>query len=384
MIEPPSSVDEVLARLVAQFASPYDFLRELVQNAMDAGSDRVEVLLHMHEDGERVVFELEIVDAGEGMDEQILDGELTKLFASTKAGDRTQAGGFGIGFVSVFAWSPQAVLLHTARAGETWELVFDEDRRFEKHAVDAPFEGTTVRLFRRGAAAERESIAESVRQSLWRWCRFVPLEITFEDVAAGSGPEPIRDSPPASDEALLAVHEQGETRVRVAFAVPPHAVLLRHGLVLAEGMPGEHLPHVAAGLGDSLEHLRVWADSPLLRTDLARDHVIDDDGRKQIERIVERLVAGLREESIARLEALVATTGAWSAELHTSYAYLHAHLACERKAIGARIRERALVRLATGGSSTIAALVRRARSGLVLACDPGERDADALVLQSAA
>ena len=37
-----SEVDGLLARLVAQFESPYDFVREVVQNAMDAGSDRVE------------------------------------------------------------------------------------------------------------------------------------------------------------------------------------------------------------------------------------------------------------------------------------------------------------------------------------------------------
>ena len=378
------AIDEVLAGLVAQFASPYDFLRELVQNAMDAGSDRVEVLLHTHAAGEGVVFELEIVDAGEGMDETILDGELTKLFASTKTGDRTKAGGFGIGFVSVFAWQPETVLLHTGRAGETWELVFHADKRYEKHRLDAPFEGTTVRLFRAGKLEEREGIAESVRQSLWKWCRFVALDLTFEDVESGTGAETIHDAPPSGDEALVAVHEQGETRVRVSFAVPPHAVLLRHALVLGEGMPGEALPDIAKALGDSLEHVRVWADSPLLRTDLARDHVIDDTGRDAIERIVLGLVLQLREELIVRTEALAGTTGAWSTELHAMYVHLQAHLACERSAAGARLRERAIVRLASSGASSPALLVRRAKSGLVLACDPSARDADTLVLQAAA
>ena len=378
------AIDEVLAGLVAQFASPYDFLRELVQNAMDAGSDRVEVLLHTHAAGDGVVFELEIVDAGEGMDESILDGELTRLFASTKTGDRTQAGGFGIGFVSVFAWAPQTVLLHTGRAGETWELLFHADKRYEKHRIDAPFEGTTVRLFRPGKAEEREDIAESVRQSLWKWCRFVALDITFEDVDGQAGPEVIRDTPPSDEEALVAVHEEGETRVRVSFAVPPHAVLLRHGLVLGEGLPAEEMPGIARALGDSLEHVRVWADSPLLRTDLARDRVVDDDGRKAIERIVLALVVRLRDELIARVEALAGTTGSWSAELHAMYSHLHAHLACERTAAGDRLRERAVVRLASGGASSPSLLARRATCGLVLACDPTVRDSDTLALQAAA
>ncbi len=379
-----SDVDEVLARLVAQFASPYDFLRELVQNAMDAGSDRVDVALHAHDVGDGVVYELEVVDAGEGMDEAIVDGELTKLFSSSKTGDRTKAGGFGIGFVSVFAWKPDVVLLHTGRAGETWELVFHEDRRFEKHRVDAPFEGTTVRLFRRGSVAEHEGIAASIRESLWKWCRFVPLDVTFEDVAGGAGPESIHDTPPSDEEALVTVHEQGETRVRVAFAVPPHAVLLRHGLVLGEGLPGEEMPGLVRTLGDSLEHLRVWADSPLLRTDLARDRVIDDEGRSAMERIVTTLVLQLRDELFARVEAIVATAGPWSAELHALYGHLHAHVACELKAAASRLRDRNVVRLAAGGAASPAALERRAVTGLVLACDPTALDADMLDLQAAA
>ena len=46
-----TEVQALLERLVAQFASPYDFLRELVQNSMDAGSDRVEVILDGDETG---------------------------------------------------------------------------------------------------------------------------------------------------------------------------------------------------------------------------------------------------------------------------------------------------------------------------------------------
>ena len=109
-----AEVDALLERLVAQFESPYDFLRELVQNAMDAGSDRVEIKLESHPlraEVDSVVFELTVIDAGAGMDEAIIDQELTRLFASSKSGDRTMAGGFGIGFVSVFAWEPEAVLV---------------------------------------------------------------------------------------------------------------------------------------------------------------------------------------------------------------------------------------------------------------------------------
>jgi hypothetical protein len=79
------------------------------------------------------------------------------------------AGGYGVGFVSVFAWEPEAVVVHTGRGGEAWELVFYPDRRFEKLRLGEPVEGTTVMLLRRGRAGERAGIAEAVRDSLWRW-----------------------------------------------------------------------------------------------------------------------------------------------------------------------------------------------------------------------
>lgn len=217
-----SEVDAVLERLVAQFESPYDFLRELVQNAMDAGSDRVEVTLETHpaEEGDEVVFELSVMDTGAGMDEAILEGELTRLFSTGKAGDRTTAGGFGIGFVSVFAWEPDVVLLQTGRAGEAWELVFRADRTFDKYRLDQPVEGTSVLLFRRGRAGEREAVAEAVRDALWRWCRYCPLEITFEDLERGEPPELIQDSPEPPEDALSRQEVQGDSHLRVTFGVP--------------------------------------------------------------------------------------------------------------------------------------------------------------------
>ena len=359
-------IDALLERLVAQFASPYDFLRELVQNAMDAGSDLVDVVLHTHGAGEDVVFELEVADAGDGMDEAIIDGELTRLFASSKAGDRTMAGGFGIGFVSVFAWEPEVVLLQTGRRSDAWELVFGADRTFEKHAVDELLEGTTLRMFRRGHISEREAVAEAIRDSLWRWCRFCPIDITFEDLEGGAGPEAIRDAPLPEDAVAHVEHVDGETTIRVAFASVPHVVLLRHGLVLAEGSAAEHLPHLSPQLGATAQHLRLWVDSPRLRTSLARDSVVDDAGRAGLEREVSTLLGGLREQLIARVERAAAR---WTSARHDAYAYAHAHLACERHVVGPTIVTRPVLRT-IGGPVSVATLRQRARAGIVAVVAP--------------
>ena len=345
-------VAALLDRLVAQFEGPYDFLRELVQNSLDAGSDRAEVALEVHpgegEDPDEVVYELRVVDAGAGMDEAIIDGGLTRLFASTKADDRTMAGGFGIGFVSVFAWQPDAVVVHTGRAGEAWELTFYADKRFDKRALAEPWEGTTVTLLRRGRAHERAQIAEAVRDSLWRWCRFCRLELSFEDVAGGEGPELIQDAP-APPGALAVVDEAGDGAVHVAFAVPPEAVMLRRGLVLAQGPAADLLADLAPAPGRTLEHLQVWADSPGLRTTMARDKVVEDEGRAAVLGRVARALAGLRTRLLEKTAAAAAEPGPWTRARHEHYAYLHAHLALEREHLAAALRGAKVLRDLAGG-----------------------------------
>ncbi|MEZ4452650.1 MAG: ATP-binding protein [Nannocystaceae bacterium] len=350
-------VQALLDRLVAQFASPYDFLRELVQNAMDAGSDRAEVALDVHSsgDGDEVVFELRLVDSGAGMDEAIVDGELTRLFSSGKSGDRTMAGGFGIGFVSVFAWQPEAVIVQTGRAGEAWEVVFYPDRRFERRAIDGPFEGTTVTLLRRGRADERPAIAEAIRDALWRWCRFCRIEVTFEDVAGGEGPELIQDSPAPTGAELQSSEVAGDHTIRVAYGVPPRAVLLRRGLILAEGPIADLLPGIAGAIGEGREHLQVWADSPALRTTLARDKVVADDGLKQIEGKIGAVIDALRQR-LCEAVAQAAAESPWTRERHRRYAFLHGHLACERAALGARFGALPALRLVDGGVRSADAL----------------------------
>ncbi len=346
-----AQVEGLLQRLVAQFESPYDFLRELVQNAMDAGSDRVEVTLESHPtDGDEVVYELTVVDTGAGMDETVIDNELTRLFSSGKAGDRTMAGGFGIGFVSVFAWEPDAVLLQTGRSGEAWELLFRADKSFEKVRLDVPVEGTTVILFRQGRPSERAGIAEAVRDSLWRWCRFAPLEVTFEDLDVGEGAELIQDSPEPLDPSLSIVDERGDSRLRVSFGVPPHAVLLRQGLILAEGAPAGQLPEVAGAVHRGVEHLQVWADSPLLRTTMARDKVVDDAGRDEVGRRILEMIEQLRASLFGRVERWVALEGPWTAERHLTYGMLLGHLLLETERPDGshldELRRRRIVRLA--------------------------------------
>ncbi|MCR9164470.1 MAG: ATP-binding protein [Nannocystaceae bacterium] len=360
----------LLERLVGQFASPYDFLRELVQNAMDAGSDLVEVELHQHpgdHEGE-VVFELVVLDAGGGMDEEIIDGELTRLFGTSKTDDRTMAGGFGIGFVSVFAWEPERVLLQTGRRGEAWELLFHDDRQFEKRPVDMPLEGTTVRLFRRGAPSQRRDIAEAVEDALRRWCRFAPIEITFDDVESAQGPREIAEPLEPRDVPCSVAWELGASRAVLAFGPQPQSVLLRRGLVLQEGQSATLLPVLGEAAGaDSMAHLVARVDSPKLRTALARDGVVESADRDALERALVPTLTQLRAALVGRVCELVARPR-WDRAAEDDYSHLHAHLQLEHGAIE-RLDRYDILRLATGTPISLGALARRARLGIVAVSD---------------
>jgi hypothetical protein len=166
-------------------------------------------------------------------------------------------------------------------------------------------------------------------------------------------------------------HVQGETTIRAAFAPVPHVVLLRHGLVLGEGTPSEHLPHLGPRLGRGAEHLRLWIDSPRLRTSLARDSVVDDAGREGLEREAAGLIDRLRAELLARIEHAAAAPE-WNAARHDAFAFAHAHLALEHEHLGRTLASRPVLRTAGGAAISPAALRSRAEALVVAVVEPGD------------
>ena len=166
MAAPGHEVDFTVAaveNLVTQFSGALDFYRELVQNSIDAGSAAIEVWME-YEAGadDEGTIAIHVDDFGEGMNEEIIDGQLTRLFSSSKDGDLTKIGKFGIGFVSIFAPDPRAVLLHTGRGGEAWEVLFHPDRSFTKTKLETPVEGTQITLYIAGDRARyRELVGGS-------------------------------------------------------------------------------------------------------------------------------------------------------------------------------------------------------------------------------
>ena len=166
--------EATLNDLVSQFSDRYAFIRELIQNSLDAGAADIEVVMT----ADNAELEVAVVDDGEGMDRDTIEGYLLTLFRSTKEDDLTKIGKFGIGFVSLFAMNPYETVVDTGRDGIWHRVVFAQDRSWTLMKMDDPFEGTTVTLRIKRIRPEAAQDCERIHRSAQTWCRFARAEIT--------------------------------------------------------------------------------------------------------------------------------------------------------------------------------------------------------------
>lgn len=267
-----------LETLVHQFSDPLSFYRELIQNSLDAHSSRVEIGV-TYEDGRMLIS---VADFGEGMSETIIQTRLTRLFASDKQDDLTKIGKFGIGFVSVFAIEPEAVVVDTGREGESWRIVFQPDRSYLLMALSEPIEGTRVRLYKTATAEECADFTRRSRESIRFWCRHVPGQLLFQG-------EPLNEPFELEDSPCHVRRERKGTTLLVGFG-KPFMGLYNAGLTLQEGVP--------------LPGLAVKIDSRYLEHTLTRDGVLQDEMYAELMAEVRTIAATELPEKLAqRLEA---------------------------------------------------------------------------------
>jgi hypothetical protein len=354
--DPGLDVDVTVAAvesLVTQFSSALDFYRELVQNSIDAGSAAVEVWLEYIPGAEdEGTIAVHVDDFGEGMNEEIIDHQLTRLFASSKDGDLTKIGKFGIGFVSIFAPGPKAVLLHTGRGGEAWEVCFEADRSFVKTRIDGPVEGTQITLFLPGDRARYRQLVADSRATLRRWCAHSDVEVSFEDRSHGDGPEVINQPFGAAGECPVAAAHEG-TEVVLAYHREPEYGFYNKGLALAVGrdgpaLLGEHAPRLA--------HIGFKVKSRWLEHTLSRDTVVREGNFERAMQLVLRAADGpLQAGLVAALEELGRRPHWTLAELGR-HAELLDFLAREPEAALHRWEDRPLLRLVDGRALGLAAV----------------------------
>lgn len=180
--------------LVNQFSDPYAFYRELVQNAIDAGSNRIDVTVeYLPEPGGGTAV-MRVEDDGGGMDEQVIDNFLLVLFKSSKEDDLTKIGKFGVGFLSVFAPKPCLVRVYTAKNLESWRIDFPDWRTYKKYRMPSLRDGTLVEVHKRCSRAEYDEVAQRTLETVRYWCKHADTRIYFTDRTAGAPPLQVNEA----------------------------------------------------------------------------------------------------------------------------------------------------------------------------------------------
>lgn len=296
-------VDEV----IAQFADPFAFLRELVQNSIDAGSPQVEVEVALEE--HTGLVRVAVRDRGEGMDLEGLEGSLLVLFRSTKERDPEKLGKFGIGFLSVLAASPRLVIIETTRAGRRLVVHLSPEltyQVFEQGPSNRA--GTSVELEVPMARAEMPEFARRCREALRRWCQHVQVELRLRVLEGAKVHEERIDAPPTLEGALVEV--RGESSDGLAAAVVglmpgrrSHGAFYNRGLLLHQSPHGP-----APGVAFKVLDVR-------LGHTLARDEVRRDEAYHRAMQLVEELAGAplLAAVSEALAKAAPAEPERWGA-----------------------------------------------------------------------
>jgi hypothetical protein len=351
-----AGAEEALQTLVNQFADPLSFLRELVQNSLDAAGTRIEVGFSFEgQPGEATGLGcVSVADNGEGMNELIIDRYLLTLFASSKEDDLTKIGKFGIGFVSIFAIKPDLVVVETGQAGEAWRLIFHADARHEKLRLPDAVEGTVVRLFKRIEPAAFEELRAKGRETVRYWCKYAEAEILFDgeplgeafaldaalcarfaepgtEILVGFAPPPLVAKAPSEEGGLegafdvsdedLAESPRGESEPGPAAAAPTRVVgFYNRGLTLVEG-PALPQPE------PFFDGLSFRIKSRYLEHTLTRDNVLTDESYEKAIKLLRRLITDqLRPALFAHLEALASRAAEATAEREREAAFAWAAL----------------------------------------------------------
>jgi hypothetical protein len=357
------SVDGALEHLVNQFSDPLSFLRELVQNSIDAGSREVDVRFELVEgEGDRHTMIIHVDDYGEGMDREIIDTKLTRLFSSSKDGDLTKIGRFGIGFASVFAIGPDAVCLDTSRGGESWRVLFHRDRTFSRIERDEPVEGTKVQVVKAITGPEFEATRRRARDVISYWCKHVDVELRFDGEQVNQPldldlPVKVSSGPEETDATVVA----GYTRDGSSFAG-----FYNKGLTLLETAESDY-PGVAFKVSSRyLEHT------------LTRDTVLHDESYSKALGIVDRLVRGpLIERLFELLDASVRGSVRRSGDEAFLQGLVALHLAAETPRPSSTL-ERAILRTTAGRPVDLEECLRAAAKDRLLRAAAASPLTDAL------
>lgn len=330
----------LVADMVRQFADPYAFLRELVQNGIDAGATAIEIRIDRG-DGASLPTTTTVIDDGCGMTLEVMEGPLLTLFSSEKEGDLTKIGKYGVGFISVFALDPEEVEVVTFRDNRAYLLRLHVDHRYAiEEAPPRPGSGTRVTLVKRMEEAAFKLHVEQARTALRRWCRHAerPIHLHVPGLLGEAMPTPTRVDVPFTVAAAITVTARIEDETFVVgpsagahlVAPPPvgeasepeygetFAGFYNRGLTLFETTSAVHR---------ELAGIRFKVKSPRLSHTLSRDDVRRDEAFVRVVSRVRELCGDKLRRALIRELARAAGRAAGGQEVTAYVALLTAALA---------------------------------------------------------
>lgn len=302
----------VVADMVKQFADSYAFLRELCQNSIDAGTPTIEVSISR---GSASEVTTSVSDTGSGMTLEILENALLTLFSSSKEGDESKIGKYGVGFISVLAIEPLYVSVETWRDGRTLRVRIARDHRYvieELRALEG--HGTRVTLEHEMSSEAFREHATRAETALIRWCRHarVPIHVAVTDYSSPAESRRVRIDRPLTVFAVTSVREESDDYEIVVGpalgssqlprpadlpdteAVERFAGFYNRGLTLYESMHE---------VFEGLDGARFKISSSKLKHTLSRDDVRRDRGmEKLVAKAVSLCKKELKKHVIAELE----------------------------------------------------------------------------------
>jgi hypothetical protein len=180
--------DELMLKgMIQQFERPYLYIRELVQNAVDAGASEVKITLGRDERSGYGTICVE--DNGNGMDIETVRHYFLKLFESSKEKDLSTIGRFGVGLVSVFMQDPELLQVETAKRGHDplklliGKVKYGAPGKILKPKQSSVGKGTKLTLYVKLDEKQMDDVRTNLREELDSYCAYLPTPILFEGEA---------------------------------------------------------------------------------------------------------------------------------------------------------------------------------------------------------
>ncbi len=285
---------------------PWIFVRELLQNARDAGADEVRFHVFDREGPDATVI---CQDNGEGMTFDHARRFLFALYASSKEGKKNQAGKFGVGFWSVLRFEPLGIIIRSRpREGEAWGVSIDGTLE-QVVPVDPPAHVGTEVILRRARREGRDSRLEHrIYDAVWQSARYLsqrdnPLEPLGIAVNGRPANAPFElDAPSAS-------FQRGPLRGVVGLGAAPRVELFSRGLRVRSAAcledllssAGRHTSWMRVQFTELSGGLAPQAllESPALEVMLSRSDARETRGLRRLVRLAQRELERLMERQLA-------------------------------------------------------------------------------------